>query len=366
MNLCTRDTNLILLQPQHSDELYSLIEKNREYLSQWVSWPEHYHSTEDVCSYTRECLYRFAEDGNPLCGIMFQGELAGTVDLLSVDKSSRSTSIGYWIAEEFQGKGLVTNAAQVIINHAFSCLNLNRIELTAIPENLRSLRVAQRLGFKHEGTLYQIVKANDGYKDRELYGLLGEDWQTNCEPLEFSFRINSELELRLLQPCDADALYTLSRTNQEHLGPWLAWANGPFSVDISRNFIRNTIKHLADSTAFTWSIWYQGRLAGIISTINNNWLSNKTELIYWLGIDFQGKGLITLAGPVVINHLFEVLKLNRIELRIAAVNIRSKETAKRLGFKLEATSRRAELVAGQLVDVDRYALLCSDWKQTNH
>lgn len=359
----TKDSDLFLIQPQHAEDLYRLIDDNREYLSRWVSWPEQYHSAKDVHAFIRDCLYRFAEDGNPLCGITYQGGLAGTVDMMDIDWSTRTTSIGYWLGEEFQSKGLVTRAAEILINHGFSCLDMNRIELTTMPENSRSRSVAERLGFQHEGTFCQYTKAQDEFRGREIYGLIKGDRQFNYEPLRFSYSINHDLELRLLQPYDANALCELISKNQEHLGPWLAWANGKCSIEGSRSFIKNTIRHIADNTKLNWGIWYQGKLAGIIATLTVNWKSEKAEVIYWLGAEFQGKGLINSAGRIMINYLFNNLKLNRIELRIATVNTRSKKTADRLGFRHEATLRLAEVVNGKLVDLDCYALLRSDWEK---
>ena len=84
--------------------------------------------------------------------------------------------IGYWLAETHQGRGLVTTACRALVDHAFSAWTLNRVEVRAAVDNLRSRAVPERLGFTLEGTIRQAEWVNDRYVDHAVYGMLAADW----------------------------------------------------------------------------------------------------------------------------------------------------------------------------------------------
>ena len=63
------------------------------------------------------------------------------------------------------------------MDHAFSVWDLNRVEIRAAPENLRSRAIPERLGFTEEGTLRQAERVGDRYLDNTVYAVLAEDWK---------------------------------------------------------------------------------------------------------------------------------------------------------------------------------------------
>jgi ribosomal-protein-serine acetyltransferase len=93
-----------------------------------------------------------------------------------VDWQNRSTSIGYWLAQGAEGGGTMTQAVSALVDHALREWRLNRVEIRADVENVRSRALAERLGFRQEGTLRQAIRLADGYHDDALYAMLAQDW----------------------------------------------------------------------------------------------------------------------------------------------------------------------------------------------
>jgi [ribosomal protein S5]-alanine N-acetyltransferase len=86
----------------------------------------------------------------------------GNVNLAGLAEGSREAAIGYWLVPEARGRGLVTEAASLLIDWAFANLGLERIEFAILPENVASQRVAERLGANSEGLREHSHQSTDG------------------------------------------------------------------------------------------------------------------------------------------------------------------------------------------------------------
>jgi ribosomal-protein-serine acetyltransferase len=99
-------------------------------------------------------------------------EEAASGGLLGIEWEPRKTGIGYWLAEEHQGRGLMTRAVQAVTDYAFDELELNRVEIQAGRDNRRSRAIPERLGFQQEGVLRDYERVGDRYLDIVVYALL--------------------------------------------------------------------------------------------------------------------------------------------------------------------------------------------------
>lgn len=95
------------------------------------------------------------------------GRMAGNVSLWQVDLAARSASIGYRTAPWARGRGAATDAVGAVSRWAFGGLGLERIELPHAPDNLASCRVAEKCGFRAEGTRRGGYRAEDGTREDE-------------------------------------------------------------------------------------------------------------------------------------------------------------------------------------------------------
>lgn len=104
------------------------------------------------------------------------GKLIGCIsaDTLDLGKTHKA-EIGYWLAKEFWGRGLMTSVVRAYVDYAFRELGLVRITARTFDFNHASARVLEKNGFKFEGRLRQDVMKEGKLIDTNLYGLLKED-----------------------------------------------------------------------------------------------------------------------------------------------------------------------------------------------
>lgn len=105
------------------------------------------------------------------------GEVLGDCALFNVDKQSQRAEIGFSLQRERWGNGYMNEAASALIEHAFSALDLHRIEADIDPRNSASATLLKRLGFVQEGLLRDRWIIGGEVSDSALYGLLRRDRQ---------------------------------------------------------------------------------------------------------------------------------------------------------------------------------------------
>lgn len=89
-----------------------------------------------------------------------------------------SKELGYSLAEEFWGKGIMTEAANAAITYAFEEMKLDIIAICTGPINERSARVIEKCGFKYEGTERYCYKIYDGsVRDSRCFSLFKTEWE---------------------------------------------------------------------------------------------------------------------------------------------------------------------------------------------
>jgi putative acetyltransferase len=92
----------------------------------------------------------------------------------------KSKEIGYALAKEFWGKGVMTEAAKAVIDFGFDVFGLEVISVCTSPVNKRSQRVIEKCGFVYEGTERKVYKTYDGtLRDTKCYSILREEWEQN-------------------------------------------------------------------------------------------------------------------------------------------------------------------------------------------
>ncbi|MCP1133523.1 GNAT family N-acetyltransferase [Paenibacillus polysaccharolyticus] len=95
-----------------------------------------------------------------------------------IDLGNRKAEIGYWLGQEYEGNGLITKAVNVLIEHAFEQLGLNKVEIGAATDNRRSRAIPEKLGFQREGELRDYEFLNGRFLHRVMYGLRTEEWHS--------------------------------------------------------------------------------------------------------------------------------------------------------------------------------------------
>jgi len=145
--LCaTSDLTLKLRQAEDAPSYFAFIQKNREHLAPWMPWLDGVEEVNDTLEYIQVCQENFKRDGSLDLGILYAGEWAGSVGFTQF-QSDTSIRIGYWLGQEFQGKGIMTQSVQTLMDYAAAVYGTTRFEISCAVENTRSRAVAERLGF---------------------------------------------------------------------------------------------------------------------------------------------------------------------------------------------------------------------------
>ncbi len=179
------DFELRLLEERHAEELFALIDRNREHLRKWLVWVYQVDTVDAQRKRINESLQRFANGEGVPAGIWFKGNLAGEISFTQINMAHRNAYIEYWLSADRQGNGLVTRSCRAMLEHAFDELGLHRVELDAAPDNLKSRAIAERLGFRQEGTLREVGWRYDYYGDLVVYSMLAREWRELQKTAEY-------------------------------------------------------------------------------------------------------------------------------------------------------------------------------------
>jgi ribosomal-protein-alanine N-acetyltransferase len=106
------------------------------------------------------------------------GDFIGEVNISNVQRGIiQSCSIGYWIAKDCEGKGMMSESLELIKEFIFNELKLHRIEAVCLPYNKPSLKVLLKNGFIKEGTARKLLKINDKWQDHTVLSFIVDDFK---------------------------------------------------------------------------------------------------------------------------------------------------------------------------------------------
>jgi ribosomal-protein-serine acetyltransferase len=174
-----------------------------------------------------------------------------------------------------------------------------------------------------------------------------------------AINLTDTCRLRLLEESDVDELHALIDANRAYLSHWMPWASTQ-NLDDTLGFIRTTRLQVAENNGFQAAIVLESSVIGVVGFHAVDWTHRKSSLGYWLSEEQQGNGTMTLAVRALVDHALGTWQLNRVEVRIAPANLRSRAIVERLGFREEGTLRQAERIGDRYLDSVIYAMLASD------
>jgi ribosomal-protein-alanine N-acetyltransferase len=104
--------------------------------------------------------------------------IVGVISLSSLIRGNLQTAfMGYYGFSPYDGKGLMQEGIELVLKHAFRKLKLHRIEANIQPGNLRSIALARKCGFVHEGFSRRYLKIRGRWQDHERWAILSETWR---------------------------------------------------------------------------------------------------------------------------------------------------------------------------------------------
>jgi ribosomal-protein-serine acetyltransferase len=177
----------------------------------------------------------------------------------------------------------------------------------------------------------------------------------------FRITIEDGLSLKSLELKEAEELLLLVDGNRLYLREWLPWLDMTRTIDEMILFVESTLRQQEAGLGFQAAIWKNGQIVGIIGYHHLEWVNRSTCIGYWLDSRVQGKGIMTKACRTLVDYAFAEWKLNRVEIRCAVGNTKSRGIPERLGFKSEGILREAEWLYDHYVDHVVYGMLAREW-----
>ncbi|MBS1781609.1 MAG: GNAT family N-acetyltransferase [Bacteroidetes bacterium] len=156
--------------------LFSVINENRSHLRRWFYWVDSTTKEKHSLAFIQQAQAALDAQEGIVLGIFFNNTLIGGVGMLDWKKDLKKAQVGYWIAKQQEGKGIVSLCLQVFISYLFQSLDLNKIEIQFIAENKKSAAVAQRIGARIEGVLRESYWMNGRLEDLVIAGILKREW----------------------------------------------------------------------------------------------------------------------------------------------------------------------------------------------
>ena len=153
--------------------IFHTIDRDRKYLGEWLPFVDETRKVD----YTHQHVanYLHSDRIDVTFAIYYKTVFAGIIGLKDTDLHNKKTEIGYWLAESFQHKGIITLSCAAMIQYVFHEMHLNRIQLKAATGNIKSQNVAVRLGFTREGIERENELHSRGFVDLIVYSLLKAD-----------------------------------------------------------------------------------------------------------------------------------------------------------------------------------------------
>ena len=172
-----RDIRIESVKEIHADEIFELTERNREFLNKWLPWVKYTKSKKDTLIFIEESMERIKNKTSLQTTIFYKGKTAGLIGLVEISFIRNVTEIGYWLGEEFTGKGIMTKACEAITDHTFINTGLNRINILCDIKNEKSRMIPERLGYFNQGILERDGVVNGEFVSHYHFVMWRDKWK---------------------------------------------------------------------------------------------------------------------------------------------------------------------------------------------
>jgi ribosomal-protein-serine acetyltransferase len=167
---------LDIIKPSMAQIIFEAIDKNRIFLGRWLPFVDQTKSVTDTEAFIKSIIDKHYSERDDIYSIWYKGQFVGLIGFKETDRINKKTELGYWMVEEFQGKGIMTKSVSKLIDFAFRNLAINRIQIKVAMGNIKSAAIPKRLKFQFEGIERNGEKHSDRYLDLEVYSMLKTEW----------------------------------------------------------------------------------------------------------------------------------------------------------------------------------------------
>lgn len=159
--------------PEDEAEFVALTRESVAFHRGWVSPPG---DATGWAGYLERCAGDDYE-GLLVC-LRESGAIVGAANLSQIFRGNFGNAyLGYQLGARYAGRGLMTEALHLVLDHAFLTLRLHRLEANIQPGNVASSALVRRVGFRLEGFSPRYLKIGGRWRDHERWAILREEWR---------------------------------------------------------------------------------------------------------------------------------------------------------------------------------------------
>ncbi|MBB4036233.1 ribosomal-protein-serine acetyltransferase [Dysgonomonas hofstadii] len=166
-----------------------------------------------------------------------------------------------------------------------------------------------------------------------------------------------------LYPLSVDDIFKIFNTlneEREYMREWLPFVDTTQDAEDTGNYVRYVLQ--TGEQQFT--IYYKDKFVGLAGFKDVDKDNHKTEIGYWLSQHAQGKGIMTQTVRRLLEYAFDEMEMNRVQIKVAINNKKSRNIPEKLGFEVEGIERDGELlVDNEYTDIAVYSLLKREYKK---
>ena len=164
------------LKKSDARKLQALLIKDRAWLSPWEATTPGIRYPVDARDLVRNLLYQQRKGTGLAFIIEVDGALAGQINVANILYGSvSSATVGYWIGQDFAGRGAMPIAVALTVDYLFDELGLHRVEIDIRPENEASLRVVEKLKLRKEGLKERFIHIDGQWRDHRVFAITSEE-----------------------------------------------------------------------------------------------------------------------------------------------------------------------------------------------
>jgi RimJ/RimL family protein N-acetyltransferase len=351
----------VTLRAPHEDDVQGSWEQCQDPLSQrWTTVPVPY-SMDDA----RDFILGFVPTGweaDTEWGFVVEaeGRYAGHVVLRN--EGDRRAELAYGSHSWVRGTGHVEHALRMLLAWGFEAKGLETVIWWANTGNWASRRLAWKLGFTFEGTVRRWLDHRGELRDGWVGTLLADD------PREPRSRWLDQPRLegpgvRLRPFTESDAARIVEACTEQRTRHWLAELPTPYDADAALAFIDSQSGVRATGRGIRWAV----ADADADSLLGSVGLFDLTEDLafgeigYWTHPDARGRGVMTAAVGLVLEHAFDTLGLRRVKAYAALDNTASRRVLEANGMTEHGVERLGTVVGTGRVDAVLYDVLVEEW-----
>jgi ribosomal-protein-alanine N-acetyltransferase len=187
LELHGRRVTLRPLSASHFEEWREVRRRCGEWLTRWepAPLPGAPDVVEDPRAFAARCGARDRERqmGTGFgFGVFVDGRFGGEINLSGIQRGPfQNAYVGYWIDQARAGQGYMPESAAVVFRFAFEDLDLHRVQVSIIPRNVASRRVAEKLDLRDEGVAVRYLRINGVWEDHVRFAITAEEWEERRE-----------------------------------------------------------------------------------------------------------------------------------------------------------------------------------------